>query len=79
MTPGLICRVSTYCDSASPYCINGDDGTSCYPIDPNGNWPGTITPIENGLYWLYVAATDNDPHQQDTRILSTFEISMPLP
>jgi len=65
---------------SSPYCINGDNGRTCYTINPTGNWPGTQVRIQNGAYTVYIQALDNDrrnPAQQYTRIKASFNINVP--
>jgi hypothetical protein len=64
-------------ERSAPYCINGDGGSGCYNIDPStGYWPGTSNPFLNGTYTLYVQAKDNDPHEHNTRIMTTFRFNL---
>jgi hypothetical protein len=65
-------------EGTAPYCIGGGDETTCRNIDANSYfWPGTLNPITNGVYTLYVQARDNDPHKHSTRILTTFALDRP--
>lgn len=61
-------------ESAVPYCLNGDDGVTCYTINPYDYWPGTGTLIVNGDYTVRIRAQDGDP--QNTQIVRPFRLNV---
>ncbi len=69
-------------DTSSPYCLRGNG--NCSNITVPGKWPGTQIQIQNGTYWVYIQAKDNDDTvggmslapQQYTRVMRTFTINV---
>jgi hypothetical protein len=56
----------------APYCLNGDNGSTCNQIG-SYFWPNGVPIINGATYTITFRALDNDPHQQYTRVVRTIE------
>ncbi len=65
-------------ESVAPWCLNGDNGTTCNSISSYA-WPNGVPIVSGATYTITMRAQDNDPHQQYTRIVAPIRFLPPTP
>jgi hypothetical protein len=70
--------IYTQTEGSAPWCLGGDNGTTCNAISAYA-WPNGSPISANTTYTITMRARDNDPHRQYTRIQRTIRFTPPTP